>query len=74
VRNLSEVKRKSHLVEVRLGVYSFADSEEAERRIRQELANLYRQNLELWRKIGHGNPSLWRETEALIRWLENAKE
>jgi hypothetical protein len=71
---MSEVKRESHLIEVKPGVYSFADSEEAELRIRQELANLYRQNLELWRKIGHGNSSLWRETEALIRWLENAKE
>jgi hypothetical protein len=71
---MPEVRRKSHLVEVKPGVYSFADSEEAERRIRQELANLYRQNLELWRDIGHGDSSLWRETEALIRWLENTKE
>jgi len=71
---MAEVKKRGNLVEVGEGVYRFADSRDAEKQIRHRLAELYRQNLELWKQIGHGTPRLWSETEALIRWLENAGE
>ncbi|MCS7187849.1 MAG: hypothetical protein N3B10_09975 [Armatimonadetes bacterium] len=71
---MAEVKKQSDLVEIKDGVYRFADSHDAESRIRHQLAELYRQNLELWRQIGHGTPKLWRDTESLIRWLENGGE
>ncbi len=71
---MAEVKKQGDLVKVKEGVYRFPDSHDAENRIRRQLAELYRQNLELWKQIGHGTQGLWSETESLIRWLENAGE
>lgn len=71
---MAEVKKRGDLVEIKKGVYRFADSRDAETRIRRQLAELYRQNLELWKQIGHGTTKFWSATESLIRWLENGGE
>ncbi len=70
---MAEVRKHTYLEEVEPGVYRFADAKQAESRVRRQLAELFRRNLELWKQIRHGDQSLWRETEALIRWLENAQ-
>jgi hypothetical protein len=42
-----------------------------ERRVRKELAELYRRNLEHWKRIQLGSPAEWQEMEKLIQRLES---
>ncbi len=64
-------RRGSHLIEVGSGIWRFTDGKEMERRVRKELAELYRRNLEHWKCIQLGSPAEWQEMEKLIQRLES---